>query len=143
MKHSVPILAGLCGFALLSGFAAAASPKAPQIKLRKESNMQEVLADLTPEGIKLEAEYTFEAPKAGKYALTSRMASSRWDMSLLVSANGAEPVEMEIPFKTGLWETSAPVVVELKAGSNTLAFARPEDMRKGIAIKDFTLTPLN
>ncbi|QTN32065.1 hypothetical protein HZ994_06875 [Akkermansiaceae bacterium] len=88
-------------------------------------------------------EYNFEAPKAGKYDLTSRMASSRWDMSLLVSANGAEPVEMEIPFKAGLWETSAPVIVDLKAGSNTLTFARPEDMRKGIAIRDFTLTPVN
>jgi hypothetical protein len=88
-------------------------------------------------------EYTFDAPKAGKYELTSRMASSRWDMSLLVSANGAEPVEMEIPFKTGLWETSKPVMLELKAGSNTLTFARPEDMRKGFSIKDFTLTPVN
>jgi len=87
-------------------------------------------------------EYTFDAPKAGEYALTSRMASSRWDMSLLVSANGAEPVEMEIPFKTGHWETSSPVVIELKAGSNILTFARPEDMRKGIAIKDFTLSPV-
>jgi len=63
-------------------------------------------------------------------------------MSLLVSANGAEPVEMEIPFKTGHWETSSPVVIELKAGSNILTFARPEDMRKGIAIKDFTLSPV-
>lgn len=88
-------------------------------------------------------EYSFEAPKAGKYELTSRMASSRWDMSLLVSANGAEPVDMEIPFKTGLWETGKPVIVELKAGSNTLTFARPEDMRKGFSFKDFTLTPVN
>lgn len=87
-------------------------------------------------------EYSFEAPKAGKYALTSRMASSRWDMSLLVSANGESPITMLIPFNNGLWETSEPVMVELKAGSNTLTFARPEDMRKGIAIKDFTLTPV-
>jgi hypothetical protein len=50
---------------------------------------------------------------------------------------------MEIPFKTGLWETGKPVIVELKAGSNTLTFARPEDMRKGFSFKDFTLTPVN
>lgn len=87
-------------------------------------------------------EYTFDAPKAGRYELTSRIASSRWDMSLLVSANGSEPVEMPIPFKMGLWETSKQIVVELKAGSNTLTFARPQDMRKGIAIKDFTLIPV-
>lgn len=87
-------------------------------------------------------EYRFEAPNAGKYQLTSRMASSRWDMSLLVSANGAEPVAMEIPFKAGLWATSEPILLELKSGSNTLTFARPEDMRKGVAIKDFTLTPV-
>jgi hypothetical protein len=42
----------------------------------------------------------------------------------------------------GLWKTSKPIVIELKAGSNTLTFARPEDMRKGVAIKDFTLTPV-
>jgi len=87
-------------------------------------------------------EYTFDATKAGKYELTSRMASSRWDMSLLISANGAGPVTLPIPFKSGLWETSEPVVIELKVGSNTLTFARPEDIRKGIAIKDFTLTPV-
>jgi hypothetical protein len=87
-------------------------------------------------------EYSFETPKAGKYELTSRMASSRWDMSFLVSANGAAAVPFAIPYKMGLWETSKPIVVELKSGSNTITFARPEDMRKGVAIKDFTLTPV-
>jgi hypothetical protein len=87
-------------------------------------------------------EYTFDAPKAGNHALTSRIASSRWGMNLLVSANGAAPVELPIRFNKGLWETSEPVVVELKAGSNTLIFARPDDSRKGIAIKDFTLAPV-
>lgn len=84
-------------------------------------------------------EYTFEAPKAGKYELTSRMASSRWDMSFLVSANGAAPVSLPIPYKMGLWETSKPIVIDLKAGTNILTMSRPEDMRKGVAIKDFTL----
>jgi len=58
MKPNTHIIAGLCGFILLSGFAAAAAPKAPQIKLRKEGNIKEALVDLTPEGAKLEAEYT-------------------------------------------------------------------------------------
>lgn len=87
-------------------------------------------------------EYIFEAPKAGKYELTSRIASSRWDMSLLVSANGTAPVTMAIPFKVGLWETSEPVTIDLKAGTNTLVISRSPDMRKGIAIKDFTLKPV-
>jgi hypothetical protein len=63
-------------------------------------------------------------------------------MSLLVSTNGTTPVELPIPFKMGLWETSEPVIVELKAGANTLALSRSPDMRKGIAIKDFMLTPM-
>ena len=67
---------------------------------------------------------------AGKFALTSRIASSRWDRNLLVSANGSAPVEMPIPFKTGLWETSKPVVVELKAGPNILTFARRKTCAK-------------
>ena len=79
---------------------------------------------------------------AGKYELTSRMTSSRWDMSLLVSVNDASPVTMAIPFNSGLWDTSKPVTINLKAGSNTLVIARSQDMRKGIAIKDFTLTPV-
>jgi hypothetical protein len=87
-------------------------------------------------------EYTFEAPKAGMYELTARMVSTRWDMNLLVSANGAAPVEMPIPFTRGLWETSAPILVKLEAGTNTLTFARAEDMRKGISIRDFKLTPV-
>ena len=87
-------------------------------------------------------EYAFEAPKAGKYELTSRMASSRWDMSFLVSANGSAPVSLAIPYKMGLWETSKPIMIDLKAGTNVLTFARPEDMRKGVAIKDFTLKPI-
>lgn len=87
-------------------------------------------------------EYTFEVPKSGKYELRSRMASTRWDMSFLVSVNGAAAVPFAIPYKMGLWETSEPIVIELKAGSNTITFARPEDMRKGVAIKDFSLTPV-
>ncbi len=64
-------------------------------------------------------------------------------MSLLVSANGADPVEMEIPFTSGLWETSEPFLLDLKVGSNTLTFARPEDMRKGFSNNAFILTPVN
>ncbi len=86
--------------------------------------------------------YTFDAPKAGAYELTSRIASTRWDMNLLVSANGSALVTMPIPFNSGLWQTSQPILVELKAGTNTLSFARAEDMRKGIAIRDFRLKPV-
>ena len=87
-------------------------------------------------------EYTFEAPKAGTYELTSRMIPTRWDMSFLVSANAAAPVTLPMPYNGGLWDTSEPIKIELKAGSNTLMLTRPEDMRKGVSIKDFTLTPV-
>jgi hypothetical protein len=70
------------------------------------------------------------------------MIPTRWDMSFLVSANGTTPVTLPMPYNGGLWDTSEPIKIELKAGSNTLTLTRPEDMRKGVSIKDFTLTPV-
>ena len=86
-------------------------------------------------------EYTFDALKAGRYQLTSSIATSLWDMSLLVSANGSEPVNMPLPYTMGLWETSQPIGIALKAGTNTLTFTRAQDARKGVSIRDFKLAP--
>jgi hypothetical protein len=88
-------------------------------------------------------EYTFDAPEAGRYALTARVVTPSWKQHLFVSANGAEePVDMALPFTVGMWDTTAPVEVELKEGANVLTFTREHEGLKGVTIRDFTLKPL-
>jgi hypothetical protein len=87
-------------------------------------------------------EYTFQAPRAGPYALSSKICTTRWAMGLQASVNGGQEVNMPLPFTLALWGDSEPVVVNLRAGTNTLKIARSPDLRKGIAIHHFTLKPL-
>lgn len=86
-------------------------------------------------------EYTIEAPAAGKYKLTARVATPSWQQSVFVTANDAkEKVEIPLPHTVGMWEKTEPVLIELTKGKNVLKFTR-EGSVKGISIKDFTLTP--
>jgi len=90
-----------------------------------------------------EFEYTFEAPAAGKYALTARVVTTSADQHLLVAANDAkEPTDIAVPFTVGMWDKTQPVEVSLVKGRNVLRFSRNEPV-KGLTIKDFTLKPLN
>jgi len=87
-------------------------------------------------------EYTFDAPAAGKYALTARVVTPSWKQHLLVTVNDAKaPTDIELPFTVGMWQETAPVEVTLVKGQNVLRFSRDEPV-KGLTIKDFTLTPL-
>ena len=87
-------------------------------------------------------EYTFKAPRDGKYQLTAKVVTPSWKQSLLVTANGAKtPVELPLPHTVGLWQQTEPVVIELVKGKNLLRFSRQGSV-KGITIKDFTLTPV-
>jgi hypothetical protein len=89
-----------------------------------------------------EFEYTFEAPAAGKYALTARVVTTSADQHLLVAANDAkEPTDIAVPFTVGSWGTTQLVEVPLVKGRNVLRFSRKEPV-KGLTIKDFTLTPV-
>ncbi len=84
--------------------------------------------------------YTFEAPRAGTYALSARVVTPSWKQHLLVSANGSEPVDIALPFTVGMWEVTEPVKVELGKGRNSLRFSHTsEGYAKGVTIKDFTL----
>ncbi|MFT6182458.1 MAG: hypothetical protein ACJAQT_001249 [Akkermansiaceae bacterium] len=86
-------------------------------------------------------EYTIEAPSAGKYQLTARVATPSWKQSFFVTPNGnKEKVEVPLPHTIGMWEKTEPVTIELTQGKNVLKFTR-EGSVKGISIKDFTLTP--
>ena len=95
-----------------------------------------------PDGKPEEFEYIFDAPVAGKYALTARVVTPSWKQHLLVAANDAkEPTDIALPFTVGMWDESQPVEVNLIKGRNVLRFSRNEPV-KGLTIKDFTLKPL-
>ncbi len=86
-------------------------------------------------------EYTFDAPKAGQYALTAIVATPSWKQHLLAYANEAEKaVEIELPFTVGMWERTRPVGITLMKGRNVLRFRREGDV-KGVSIKEFRLIP--
>ncbi len=82
-------------------------------------------------------EYTFDAPKAGKYQLVADLATPKPNQKLFATANGSAAVEMALPYTIGLWGKTTPVEVELKAGNNVLKFHGPARA----TFKQFTLTP--
>ncbi|MDP7134809.1 MAG: hypothetical protein QF437_30210, partial [Planctomycetota bacterium] len=87
--------------------------------------------------------YTFDAPAAGKYALTARVVTTSWKQHLQVAPNGdKEPIDIALPFTVGKWDKTEPVEIALLKGRNVLRFSRNQERLKGVTIKDFTLTPL-
>jgi len=83
-------------------------------------------------------EYTFDAPKGGKYQLVASVVTPKWNQRLFATANGGAAVEMALPYTIGLWDKTAPVEIELKAGKNVLKFHGPAR----VTIKNFVLTPV-
>ena len=87
-------------------------------------------------------EYTFDAPAAGKFALSVRVVTVSPDQHLLVAANAAkEPVDISVPYTIGKWAQTPPVEVSLVKGTNVLHFTRSEPVR-GLTLKELTLTPV-
>jgi len=82
-------------------------------------------------------EYSFDAPKGGKYKLAADAAVPKWNNRLIVTANGGTPVEMPLPYTIGLLGKSEPITIELKAGKNVLKFHGPAR----VTLDKFTLTP--
>jgi hypothetical protein len=88
-------------------------------------------------------DYTFDAPAAGRYALSARVVTVSPDQHLLVAANDAkEPVDIAAPYTIGMWDKTPPVEIPLVKGKNVLHFSRGGENIKGLTIKDFTLTPV-
>ena len=89
-------------------------------------------------------EYTVDAPKAGKYRLTAKVATPSWQQHLVIAVNGQkEAASIELPHTIGMWEDTEPVEVVLSDDKNTLTFSHKTDgYAKGFSIKDFTLTPV-
>jgi len=89
-----------------------------------------------------EFEYTFDAPKAGKYALSARVVTPSWKQHLQVTVSDAkEPTDIALPFTVGMWDKTEPVEVTLVKGRNVMRFSR-EGPVKGLTIKEFTLRPV-
>ena len=58
---------------------------------------------------------------------------------LMVSVNGGEPANIDLPYTSGGWAQTEPLRVELRQGNNTLEFHRIDAPQKGIAVKSYTL----
>ena len=88
-------------------------------------------------------EYTFDAPAAGKYALTARVVTPSWKQHLFVAANGDQILtDIALPHTVGMWDTTKPVEITLVKGKNVLTFSREHEGLKGVTIRDFILTPV-
>jgi len=92
-----------------------------------------------------DVKYEFDAPKAGTYVLTMRVAVPAWKQNVNIIVNG-KATTIELPHTVGMWETTKPVKLQLKEGKNTLTLSRKgvaqEVATKGFTIRDFTLNPV-
>ena len=94
-------------------------------------------------GTKSRLEYQVSVPKAGQYALTAQVVTANYNQRINVSTgNAGSQVAIEMPFTEGNWQESKPITVTLKKGQNTLRFWRDQPPQYGMAIKTFTLTPV-
>lgn len=85
-------------------------------------------------------QYEFEAPRAGRYAVSARVVTVQENKKISLAANGAEPVEIPVPYTVGMWGRTQPFEVSLDKGRNVLRLKVLGPDR--LAIKDFTLTPV-
>lgn len=87
-------------------------------------------------------EFTVNARRAGKYALSANVVTMNYDQSLNVGGNAPE-VKLPLPFTAGSWGETKAVVVNLERGGNTLKFSRTGPPQYGIAVKAFRLKPVD
>lgn len=86
------------------------------------------------------AEYKINAPIAGNYLLTAKVATAQTGQKFLFTVNDGQPIEQPAPYTIGIWQSTEAIPVSLKNGSNTLVFEIATGSR-GVTIKEFTLTP--
>ena len=86
--------------------------------------------------------YECNAPKSGSYELSGMVCTVNYGQHLMVSVNGGEPINIDLPYTSGGWAQTEPLRVELRQGNNTLEFHRIDAPQKGIAVKSYTLTPV-
>jgi len=84
--------------------------------------------------------YTVEAPVAGKYELTARVATVSVKQQARLRLNRRTLVDIPLPYTKGMWVNTRPVHIALKKGKNSLQFTC-RCPNRGLTIKHFTLTP--
>jgi len=71
-----------------------------------------------------------------------RVVTVHKDQELLLTPNDAKtPIDIAVPYTIGRWAGTKPVEIALVKGKNVLRFTR-NIPNYGLAIKDFTLTPV-
>lgn len=85
-------------------------------------------------------EYEFEAPREGKYTLTTRVVTVQENKKISFSVNDGQALDVPVPYTIGMWQHTKPVEVTLAKGRNVLRFGIVGPGR--LAIKDFTLKPV-
>ena len=89
-------------------------------------------------------DYTFRAREAGRYFLTAEVVTVNYRQNIALQVNNSSDEHLVIlPMTLGDWQTSPGVVVDLKAGENKLKFLRRNPIQYGVAIKSFTLKPVD
>jgi len=95
------------------------------------------LGSTAPELLK----YTINLPKAGKYAVTSKVVSVTVDRSFLLRVNRRTLYDIDVPLSMGDWIETKPVTIDLKEGRNKLLFTIKQP-NKGLSLRSFTLKPI-
>lgn len=95
------------------------------------------------QGTKSRLEYEVSVPRAGDYELTAEVVTNNDDQRINVAANAdTAAAALVLPFTTGTWKTSQPVILTLDRGSNVLRFYRDNPPQYGVAVRSFTLKPI-
>ena len=85
--------------------------------------------------------YSIEAPKAGKYEVSTLVTTVSTGMNAIFRINRRELVDVKLPYSKGMWTQSEPQVINLREGRNSImvTFRAPN---RGVSIKQFELKPV-
>ena len=85
--------------------------------------------------------YSIEAPKAGKYEVSTLVTTVSTGMNAIFRVNRRELVDVKLPYSKGMWTQSEPQVINLREGRNSImvTFRAPN---RGVSIKQFELKPV-
>ena len=79
---------------------------------------------------------------AGKYELTLNVSTVSRQYEVIARINRRSLVNTMLPYTKGSWQRTAPEIIELREGRNTiqLTFRSPN---RGVSIKELQLKPVN
>lgn len=85
--------------------------------------------------------YSIEAPEAGKYEVSTLVATVSTGMNAIFRINRRELVDVKLPYSKGMWTQSKPQVINLREGRNSImiTFRAPN---RGVSIKQIELKPV-